>query len=215
MTFVTQATRVAVWDPLVRYGHWILAAAFATAYLSAEEEGGGDPDLVHVWAGYVVGIVVALRVVWGFVGPRHARFADFVYGPGAVLRYLGDLLRGRGQRYLGHSPAGGAMAIALLIGLAATAATGIVAYGERGKGPLADTTAIARAYADEAEGGGPAGTAPQDERGESAIGELHATLANITLALVILHLLGVAAASVVHRENLVAAMITGHKRAGD
>ena len=126
-----------VWDPLVRFGHWALVAAFAVAYLSAEEEAGG-PDLLHVWGGYVVGVLVVLRVVWGFVGPRHARFSDFVRSPIVALAYFIDLLYGRGRRYVGHSPAGGAMVIALLVCLAATVTTGLMAYGEQGKGPLAE-----------------------------------------------------------------------------
>jgi len=125
-----------VWDPLVRFGHWALVAAFALAYLSAEEEAGG-PDPLHVWGGYVVGAIVVLRVVWGFVGPRHARFRDFVRSPIVALAYFRDLLYGRARRYVGHSPAGGAMVIALLVCLAATVATGLIAYGEEGKGPLA------------------------------------------------------------------------------
>ena len=125
-----------VWDPLVRFGHWGLVAAFAVAYLSAEEEAGG-PDPLHVWGGYVVGVLVVLRVVWGFVGPRHARFSDFVRSPIVALTYFLDLLYGRARRYVGHSPAGGAMVIALLVCLAATVVTGLIAYGEEGKGPLA------------------------------------------------------------------------------
>ena len=151
---VTRAARIAVWDPVVRSGHWLLVAAFAVAYLTAEEEGGG-PELVHVWAGYVVGVIVGLRVLWGFVGPERARFRDFVYGPVTAVRYLVDLLRGRARRYLGHSPAGGAMVVLLLLSLAATVVTGLMAYGERGKGPLADsgTPLVASAYADQDKGG--------------------------------------------------------------
>ena len=74
------AARIAVWDPVVRYGHWLLVAAFAVAYLTAEEEGGGA-ELLHVWAGYMVGVIVGLRVLWGFIGPERARFRDFVCGP--------------------------------------------------------------------------------------------------------------------------------------
>jgi cytochrome b len=177
-------------------------AAFAVAYFSAEEEAGG-PDPLHVWGGYVVGGIVVLRVLWAFLGPRHARFSDFVCGPLAGLAYLRDLLLGRARRYVGHSPAGGAMVIALLVFLAATVVTGVVAYGEQGKGPLAAVMVTdANAVGHDVEG----------ERGKNAIGELHGLLANITVALVAAHILGVALASFVHRENLLFAMISGRKR---
>jgi cytochrome b len=199
-----------VWDPLVRFGHWALVAAFAVAYFSAEEEAGG-PDLLHVWGGYVVGVLVVLRVVWGFVGPRHARFSDFVRSPIVALKYFLDLLNGRARRYVGHSPAGGAMVIALLVCLAATVATGVIAYGEEGKGPLA-VVMVTDANANGNEGGHRALAEKRGEQGESTIGELHGLMANITVALVVAHIFGVVVASVVHKENLVLAMITGRKR---
>ena len=199
-----------VWDPVVRFGHWALVAAFAVAYFSAEEEAGG-PDPLHVWGGYVVGTIVVLRVVWGFVGPRHARFSDFVRSPIVALAYFRDLLYGRARRYVGHSPAGGVMVVALLVCLAATVTTGLMAYGEQGKGPLAAVVVTdATANGNEAEHRALAKTS--GEQTESAIGELHGLLANITMALVVGHIFGVAVASFVHKENLVLAMITGRKR---
>ena len=208
------ATRIAVWDPVVRYGHWLLVVAFGVAYLTAEGEGGGI-EQIHVWAGYIVGITVALRVLWGFIGPQRARFRDFVYGPVTTVRYLADLPSGRARRYLGHSPAGGAMVILLLLSLAATVLTGLVAYGDRGKGPLAENRMplVSAAHADEDKDDPRRGLDRRNgQDGESALGEVHSTLANITLALVILHVVGVGLASVVHRENLVLAMINGRKR---
>ena len=190
----------------MRFGHWALVAAFAVAYLSAEEEAGG-PDPLHVWGGYVVGVLVVLRVVWGFVGPRHARFSDFVRSPIVALVYFKDLLYGRARRYIGHSPAGGAMVIALLVCLAATVATGLIAYGEEGKGPLAVVMVT-----DANEAGSRALAERRGGETESTIGELHGLMANITVALVVAHIFGVVVASVVHKENLVLAMITGRKR---
>jgi cytochrome b len=108
------------------------------------------------------------------------------------------------------------MVISLLVFLAATVGTGLVAYGDRGKGPLADTggTVIAMALADEETARQRSAEAPGAST-KGVLGKLHGTLANVTLVLVILHILGVGMASVVHRENLLTAMINGQKRAGD
>lgn len=216
MPLTNQKTWIQVWDPLVRYGHWALVASFATAYLSAENESGG-PDQIRIWSGYNVGILVAVRVVWGLVGTRHARFRDFAYSPAAALKYLADLLRSRGRRYVGHSPAATYMIAALLLCLAATVGTGIVAYGDVGKGPLmsASLLGIAEAHADDHQGhsGGEGGRGR--EGGAGIVGDIHGALATITLGLVVLHILGVGLASVVHRENLVGAMLNGRKRSED
>jgi cytochrome b len=179
---------VYVWDPFVRVFHWTLVIAFTIAYLLTGE----DVLQVHVWAGYVVGTLVVARVIWGFLGPEHARFSDFVYSPGASLRYVRDLVLFRAERHLGHSPGGGAMVVMLLIFLAATVVTGLVVYGgDQQAGPLAGMFA--------------------KEFGES-FEEVHELVANITLALVCAHIAAVILASFVFRENLPRAMITGYKR---
>jgi cytochrome b len=179
--------RVYVWDLFVRLFHWTLVLGFTVAYLTED-----DLLNVHVWAGYVVGALIVARVVWGFVGPVHARFSDFVYAPAATLRYMRELILFRAPRHLGHSPGGGAMVIALLVLLTATVVTGLVVYGgEQQAGPLAGIVS--------------------KDTGE-ALEEFHAVIANITLAFVFAHIAAVVLASFVLRENLVRAMITGYKR---
>lgn len=200
-----------VWDPLLRLFHWLLGVAFVIAYATQEH-----PLALHVWSGYVVGGLVVFRIVWGFIGPQHARFRDFLYRPREILAYLWALLRLHARRYLGHSPAGGAMVVALLLALILTVTTGLMLYGqEQHAGPLATfyrgsaaaATVITRAESDK--------QLPEEAEAEGSLEELHEVLANVTLALVILHVLGVLMTSLVHRENLALAMITGRKRTDD
>ncbi len=110
---------------MVRLFHWSLVASFGTAFLIVED------GQVHETAGYVVLGLLAVRLVWGLIGTRHARFADFVRGPGAVLAYLRDLPAGRARRYLGHNPAGGAMILLLILAVGATAGTGWLSTTDR------------------------------------------------------------------------------------
>jgi cytochrome b len=110
---------VRVWDPLVRVFHWTLVIAFAVAWFTADEW-----DRAHEWAGYVIAGLVGFRLIWGLVGPRYARFTNFVRSPSLVLGYLRAMAQGREPRYLGHNPAGGAMVVALLTSLVGTAVTG-------------------------------------------------------------------------------------------
>ncbi len=189
--------QIRVWDPFVRLCHWLLATAVIVAWLTDE------PLWLHNWLGYLAAILVALRVVWGFVGPEYARFANFVRGPRAVFGYLAGLIRLSTKRYIGHSPAGGAMIIALLFMVAVTAVTGMANLAaDRGTGPLAGVVAKVERPP----------RVPGQRRPELFMKEVHEAAANVTLALVALHLLGVLLGSVAHRENLVLSMITGRKR---
>lgn len=198
---------IRVWDPLVRIGHWALAIAFAIAWLSGDES-----SRTHVWAGYTIAAIVATRVLWGLVGSRNARFTQFVRSPAAALRYVTGLLTGRAKRYTGHNPAGGLMVVALLASLAVTGISGMAVYAiEEGAGPLAgwvapDGAAATDRYDDDDREHG------ENEALEEAWEEVHEIAANLTLLLVVLHIAGVAASSIAHRENLVGAMITGRKR---
>jgi cytochrome b len=115
---VTRPETVRVWDPFVRIFHWSLVVLFALAWLSE------DLQSLHQPVGYAILGLLALRIVWGFVGSRHARFADFVHSPPAILAYVRELLAGKAPRVLGHNPFAGMMVLALMTALIATGASG-------------------------------------------------------------------------------------------
>lgn len=121
---------------------------------------GDEIEWLHLWAGYAIAALVAMRIVWGFIGSRHARFVDFVKGPRAIASFLKQSVRLEAPRYLGHNPAGGAMVIALLVMLVGLSVTGFALT----------TDAF---------------------WGSKMMEGMHEVLANVTLGLVGLHILGV------------------------
>lgn len=174
---IASPANLAVWDIFVRIFHWSLVTSFAVAWLTTEEW-----NRLHEWAGYAAVALVAMRVLWGIIGTEHARFSDFITSPLGVFRYIGDILKGRERRYLGHNPVGGTMIIALLSGICGLGLTGWMM--------------TSNAF-----------------WGVEWVEEVHEVIANGMLALIVLHVVGVLVAGFRHHENLVAAMVTGRKRA--
>jgi cytochrome b len=173
--------RILVWDLPTRVFHWLLAASFLGAFLTAESERYRD---IHVVLGNTVLGLVAFRFLWGVTGTRYARFSSFPIAPRRVLEYFKSLFTRAPQHHVGHNPAG-SLAIYAILALAMLAgATGYAAYNEIGGEWLA---------------------------------ELHEGAANAMLGLVMIHIGAVMVSSLIHRENLVAAMLHGYKRgrAGD
>jgi cytochrome b len=113
--------RILIWDLPLRLSHWGIAASVLGAYLT--ERAGPVAFRWHAWCGYAVLVLVVFRIAWGWLGPGHARFADFVRGPRAALAYL----RREGPLYSGHNPLGGWMILLLLTLLLAESATGLPA----------------------------------------------------------------------------------------
>jgi cytochrome b len=110
---------IKVWDLLVRLLHWSLVVSVVGAWLTREGN-----ELRHVQLGYAALAIVALRVGWGFVGSRYARFVDFVRSPGETFDYLRALIAHREPRHIGHNPLGGWMIVLLLATVAGICGTG-------------------------------------------------------------------------------------------
>jgi cytochrome b len=121
---------VRVWDPLARIAHWSLAVSVLVAWLTSEIEL-ETAKRVHDWAGYAALAVVAVRLAWGVIGPRYARFSQFVYSPARTLSYARAVTRFAEPRYIGHNPLGGWMVVALLSMAAAAGLSGWLSVTDR------------------------------------------------------------------------------------
>ncbi len=180
-------TKPRVWDLPVRVMHWSLVSCFLIAWLTY---GARSIDL-HAAAGYCALALVMMRVIWGFVGTKHARFADFAYTPRAALNYLVEARRGTARHFTGHNPAGSWSVYAQLLVMAAVTLSGAVAIaGMYSLGPL------------------PIRLSPA---GAEMVREIHLWISWALLALIGVHVAGAIWGSFVHRENFVAAMFSGRK----
>jgi cytochrome b len=111
--------RVKVWDPIVRIFHWTVAVGVIANLTVLQHQ-----ETPHIYVGYVVVTALAIRLAWGFIGRRHARFASFVPRPGGLLRYFRAMMVRQEPRYIGHNPAGAAMIVVLMLLLAMIGTTG-------------------------------------------------------------------------------------------
>jgi cytochrome b len=178
-----------VWDLPVRVTHWALVLAVAGCW--ATHYAGVEWFAWHRRLGYTVLVLVVFRIVWGFVGTRHARFASFLRGPRALVAYL----RERGHATVGHNPLGGLSVLAFLALLLLQAATGLFANDEiMNMGPFYGWIA------------------PELS---NRITSLHRASSEWLLVLIGLHLAAVAFYVRVLRKPLVNAMVTGRKPAAD
>src|SRR3990167_7171694 len=118
-----------VWDPFVRIFHWSLVSCVVLNQFVLE-----PGKTAHEWVGYTASALVLARLVWGFVGSRHARFSDFFPTPRRLAKHLGALRNGEHQVYVGHNPLGALMMLALMaIGLLLAAGLHAAAAIVRGR----------------------------------------------------------------------------------
>ncbi|MEJ6521399.1 cytochrome b/b6 domain-containing protein [Shewanella bicestrii] len=180
---------IKVWDPLIRIFHWSLVGFFTLAYLT---EGEDEWMNIHSYAGYSILTLLVFRLLWGVIGTHHARFINFVTRSSIAWAYLKELFTGKAKDYIGHNPAGALMIVALILSIGFTGFSGMALYATDGQGPLA--TSFFASWP------------------EGALKEVHEFFANFSLFLIVTHVGGVIVSSLLHKENLVKAMLTGKKQ---
>jgi len=116
---------VLVWDLPLRLFHWLLVAALAGSWITAEA--GVEWMVWHFRLGYFAAGLVIFRIIWGFVGPRHARFKNFIRAPGVIIAYARTLFGRESHAHVGHNPVGALMVIVLLAAVSFQIGTGLFA----------------------------------------------------------------------------------------
>jgi len=192
---VVRTVAVRVWDLPTRLFHWSLAALVAANVATGHFDSMLGPNTLdwHRRFGYALLGLVAFRLVWGFAGGTHARFASFLKGPGTVITYAKSLVSGRHDVCAGHNPMGGWSVVALLGSVATQAVTGLfIVQEDYGiAGPL--SRFVSGAVSDR-------------------MNSIHEANGWVLCALVGLHLAAIALHTVKWREDLVGAMLSGVKR---
>lgn len=116
---------VRIYDLPTRVFHWSFAVLFAGAYAIANLVDDESARFAwHMLTGLLLGVAVVLRLVWGFIGTRHARMSDLRLNPGQLVGYLKGVVTGGAQRWAGHNPASSWAALAMV-----TLALGLVGTG--------------------------------------------------------------------------------------
>lgn len=223
------------WDPIVKLTHWgIVAAVIGNALVT--EEGSGW----HIWVGYGLAALLALRLLWGLIGPKEARFSAFPPSPARAVAHLGEIGRGEVVRHRSHNPLGALMVYAIWGTLLVVIGSGIAMSGP----PPANPSAVSGEHGEggKAEGGKEHGDekkehdeaaarlpaalgamiiapAYADEGGKSGEGEadevfeeVHEIAVNLLYLLIALHLMGVIFETRRSGHEVVGAMLPGGNR---
>jgi cytochrome b len=188
---LTSTRPVQVWDAAVRVFHWLLVALIAFMWWSGRQK--GDWLNYHFYAGYTILTLLIFRIIWGFVGGTHARFADFIYGPGAIIAYLKTLPSRTAAKFAGHNPIGGWSVVLMILCVAVQAGTGLFANNEDYgfEGPLVKLVSGATS---------------------NWLTGIHRVSINVLLALIAVHISAVVYYLVYKKENLIAPMFHGRKQ---
>ena len=180
-----------VWDLPLRLFHWLLVLSIAALWATGKL--GFDYMQYHFYLGYWTLGLIVFRIIWGFVGPRHARFGSFITGPTGIWRYMRALGAGTMIQSVGHNPLGGLSVIVMLVLILFQVTTGLFAT-------------------DDILWTGPYNGAVSSDLAEK-LTSLHHFNINLIYVALALHIMAIAFYFLVKKQNLVGAMFHGRKPA--
>jgi len=175
--------KIRVWDLPTRVFHWLFAIVIIGALITINL----DETELHAKFGYAAFVLVTFRIIWGFVGPQHARFSNFVPSIAIVKAFIKHPVYDQ----LGHNPLGALSVIAILFIILLQATTGLFTDDEIiFQGPLSHLVSSTVV---------------------SFLTGVHEINSNVIYALVGLHFAAIFYYQKVKKENLIKPMLTGDK----
>lgn len=120
------SSRILVWDLPTRLFHWLMTVGFGLAAVIAFFAGEHSRLFpYHSLIGLTLALMVVLRIAWGVLGSRYARFRSFLYSPREVIEYFAGIFSGRGKSYIGHNPGSAYAIVAMLLLMLGIAGSGV------------------------------------------------------------------------------------------
>lgn len=195
------------WDPLVKITHWGVAAVVVTNALVV-----GEGSIAHIYAGYTLAALLALRLLWGVIGTKPARFASFPPSPARALAHIRAIRAGEHEKHTSHNPLGALMAYALWGVLGVIIASGIAMAGAP---PVITSTITANEIVSgegyEEESGAYGEEGEEEGEADEVFEEVHEIAVNLLYALIVLHIGGVAFETARSGRRTLTAMLPGGK----
>lgn len=196
------------WDPLVKLTHWsIVIAILANALVT------GEGSSAHVWVGYGLLGILALRLFWGLVGPVEARFTSVPPSPRKALAHISEMTAGKVPDHKSHNPLGALMVYAIWGTLLVVIASGVSMSGlpTASHQPGSEAAISTTVEAEEGRYDDHEAEERHDDGDEEAGEEVHEAAVNLLYALILLHMAGVIFESRRQKRNLALAMLPGHR----
>lgn len=182
--------KVLIWDLPTRICHWLLAVSIVYSWYCVEI---AEDMEQHFWSGYTILTLILFRIIWGFVGSRHARFESFFFPIKEIVSYAKKLTkRNTSKRYLGHNPIGSLSALAMIIAILIQAGTGLFNSDDYYFGPLSGLI---------------------DNKLAIGLSSIHQLNFDLLKLLIATHIIAILYYKFYKKENLSKAMITGKKNA--